>query len=208
MATYARTEAPTYWVGSHPSPLVLELDSDIELTAVTTVGVALSDPAGVAVAGGSAVLEGTAEPPTITVTLPANPFTTGGLYSLALTLTAPTFTEVVEPVALVVQTADGWLSLDAARQMWPQAPDDDVTLAMLLDSAKAACVAFAPVIDPAVPIPASYRQAQFQQARSLWLAMSSTTDSRIGDEGFAITVFPLDWNVKQLLRPRGAPVMW
>ena len=192
MATFARTDTPTYWVGSNPSALVLEVDSDIDLSAVTTVGVELSDPAGVTVPGGTATLEGTAVPPTITVTLPADPFVTAGLYSLGLTLTAPTFTEVVEPVPLVVQTADGWLTLDGARQMWPQAPDD-VTLAMLLDSAKAACIAFASDIDPAVPIPASYRQAQFQQARSTWLAMSSTTDSRIGDEGFAITVFPLDW---------------
>jgi len=208
VATFARTDTPTYWVGSNPSALVLEVDSDIDLSAVTTVGVELSDPAGVTVPGGTATLEGVAVPPTITVTLPVNPFTVAGVYSLVLTLTAPAFVEVVEPVALVVQTADGWLTLDGARQMWPQAPDDDVTLAMLLDSAKAACVAFAPALDPAIPIPASYRQAQFQQARSTWLAMSSTTDSRIGDEGFAITVFPLDWQVKQLLRPRGAPVMW
>jgi hypothetical protein len=38
--------------------------------------------------------------------------------------------------------------------------------------------------------------------------MAATNDHSVGGDEFSITVFPLDWNVKQLLRPRGAPVMF
>ena len=209
MTTTATADSVTYWVGGSPASLVLAVDSDaVDLAEVSTTTAALVSPEGVDVPGITAVLDAVAEVPTITVDFPDNPFMVAGLYSLRLTLTAPTFTEVVEPVTLVVQAHDGWLTLQGARDMWTQAPASDVTLAMLLESAKAACVAFAPTMDPVVPIPANYRQAQFQQARSLWLAMSATTDSQVGEEGFSVTVYPLDWNVKQLLRPRGIPVMW
>jgi len=209
MTTRATADSVAYWIAASPSELVLDVETDLtDLAEVSAVSVALLDPQGVVVPGLSAIPDVNAEPPIITVTFPTDPFTVGGHYSLRLTLEAPTFTEPVDPVTLVVQTHDGWLTLQQARDLWPQAPDDDVTLSMLLTSAKVACVAFAPIILPDAVIPENYRQAQFQQARSLWLAMSATTESRIGDEQFAVTVYPLDWNVKQLLRPRGIPVMF
>jgi len=177
------------------------------LAAVTSVSASLTAPDGTDVPGVTATL-GTPPSTDVTVHLPPDPFTMGGFHTLTLVMNAPTFTEVVEPVLLVVQAADGWLTLEQARALWPQAPDEDTTLYMLLESAKAACIAFAPVLEEGEVVPVSYRQAQFQQARASWLAMSATTDSRVGDDEFSITVFPLDWNVKQLLRPKGLPVMF
>ena len=202
--TASSANGTTFWVGGGPASLVLDVDTDVTLAAVTSVSASLMAPDGTAVPGLTAALAGEQ----ITVTLPANVFTMGGYYNLNLTMTAPTFTEYVEPVQLVVQAMDGWLTLEQARVLWPQAPDEDAVLFMLLESAKAACIAFAPVLPVGSIVPVSYRQAQFQQARASWLAMSATMDSSVGDNEFAVTVFPLDWNVKQLLRPKGLPVMF
>ena len=202
--TASSANGTTFWVGGGPPSLVLDVDTDVTLAAVTSVSASLMAPDGTTVPGLTAALAGEQ----ITVTLPANVFTMGGYYNLNLTMTAPTFTEYVEPVQLVVQAMDGWLTLEQARVLWPQAPDEDAVLFMLLESAKAACIAFAPVLPVGTIVPVSYRQAQFQQARASWLAMSATMDSSVGDNEFAVTVFPLDWNVKQLLRPKGLPVMF
>ena len=202
--TASSANGTTYWVGGGPPSLVLDVDTDVTLAAVTSVSASLVAPDGTAIPGAAATLAGEQ----ITVTLPADAFTTGGFHSLNLILTAPTFTEYVEPVLLVVQAMDGWLTLEQARVLWPQAPDEDAVLFMLLESAKAACIAFAPVLPAGMIVPVSYRQAQFQQARASWLAMSATMDASVGDNDFAVTVFPLDWNVKQLLRPKGLPVMF
>ena len=210
MATTAATDYAAFWVGTSPSVLVFDLDSDVDLSTVTTTAVVLADPVGVAVPGSTAVLDSVES--SVAVTLPPDPFTLPGTYLVRLTLTGTGFVEVVDPVRLIVQADDGWLSLQDARNLWPQAPEDDVVLSMLLNASLDECLVYlagpeGPAVMP-TPIPDRYRQAQFQQARSTWLAMSATQDSQVGDEQFAVTVFPLDWHVKQLLRPRGLPVIF
>ena len=108
---------------------------------------------------------------------------------------------------------------EAATRWGTGAPDDD-TLAQLLAVSWAQCVAFAPLPapDPASrfesvlesdeaveTIPVGHREAHFQQARNIWNASKTSPGaSEIGPDGFTIAVHPLDWHVKQLLRPRTA----
>lgn len=57
-----------------------------------------------------------------------------------------------------------------------------------------------------VRIPTSYKRAQLMQSRNIWNATKQDGGQEIGPEGFAIRVFPLDFHVRQLLRPkRGVP---
>jgi hypothetical protein len=103
-----------------------------------------------------------------------------------------------------------WHTVDTARDEWVDAPfdadDGDTILVSLLSAAKDAVLAYAPtLVDPLV-VPDGYRIGQLMQARNIW---NSTKASPSGDfEGgqYGLTTFPLDWQVRQLLRPkRGIP---
>lgn len=103
----------------------------------------------------------------------------------------------------------GWLTdVDSVEieQFWPDAPLEDAgTLVGMLASAQVQCEAFAPDLGD-VEIPANYKHAQVLQARALYRAGMAGVDNRIGMDGQAVTVFPMDWTVKALLRPkRGKP---
>jgi len=102
----------------------------------------------------------------------------------------------------------GWVSDVEAEELWPDAAalDPDV-LALLLTGAHEACVQFAPVPEP-TPVPARYKLAQVSQAKAVYRSLVAGTDGTIGLDGQAVAVFPLDWNVKQHLRPaRGRPLI-
>jgi hypothetical protein len=46
------------------------------------------------------------------------------------------------------------------------------------------------------------------QARAIWNATKTGPADSLGADGLTVTVFPLDWNIKALLRPkRGCPVI-
>lgn len=106
-----------------------------------------------------------------------------------------------------------WLSADVPAdlallaELWPDSVAlDSVTLAHLLDVARSACAAYAP--QTPADIPASWRQAQAMQARALSRAGVVGPGDQLGTEGITVTVYPLDWTVRQLLRPRrGCPVI-
>ena len=67
------------------------------------------------------------------------------------------------------------------------------------------CVAFAPVPKTAL-VPERYRRALVMQARALYRATLVGSGDSIGLDGISVTVFPMDWTVKNLLRPkRGVP---
>lgn len=109
-----------------------------------------------------------------------------------------------------VQPYDGWASLEDARAQWNDADEmEDDELLPWLQSAYEQCVAFAPALaDDVVDIPARYVKAQIMQAQALWRSLSSGDDDSVGPDGLTVTVFPMDWTVKALLRPkRGRPVV-
>lgn len=97
-----------------------------------------------------------------------------------------------------------WLTLDEAREAWPDAPLDDLDLSRFLGAAEAQCVAFMPTpADDFVPED-RHVLALILQARSLWRSAKAGSGDAIGPDGFTITVFPMDWTVKSLLRPKTA----
>lgn len=110
----------------------------------------------------------------------------------------------------MTDTFGGW-ELDDARDAWVDAPDDDPTLQRLLTVAAVACYAFAP--DRSLwsrmgdGYYESFRTAVLMQTRNVWNASEvDASNGQIGDDTFQARPFPLDWMVKQLLRPkRGKP---
>lgn len=110
-----------------------------------------------------------------------------------------------------------WHTPEDAPAQWSDAPSA-ADLTELLDVARGQVLAYAPagdytdtahlVTDPAADIPTSWRVAQLMQARNIWNArLTDPGNGEIGDDTFVIRPFPLDWTIKQMLRPRrGTPV--
>jgi len=94
----------------------------------------------------------------------------------------------------------GWHTVESARVFWPDAPDDDI-LAVLLEVAKVSVIAFAPTLAAGVPVPTNYVYAQVVQARNIHNAGTVSTSGDFGNGEFSYAPRPLDWHVKQLLRP-------
>lgn len=92
--------------------------------------------------------------------------------------------------------------------LWPDAPvEDAATAALYLAAAREACEAFAPDLpEDTTDIPAGWRLAQAMQARNIWNSGNAAPSGDFAGEGsgYAISSFPLDWQVQQLLRPRRA----
>lgn len=147
----------------------------------------------------------------ISVELPiagGSPFTVDGLYRVRLTLERPAAegkpagSRRLSDIDLVVQSDDGWFDLDAARRAWQDAPEDDGALFRLLEISKIDVLAYAPALVVGRPVPLNYREAQIMQARNRWNAFRVDPSGAMGDGGFSFTPFPLDWQIRQLLRPR------
>ena len=134
---------------------------------------------------------------------------TPGIYSFEITLKHTGGIHVTaEPFRFVVEKADGWLKMDETRSLWADAPLDDVYLFQLLDSAKTQCAAYAPTLGLADIVPLNYKQAQLMQVRAVYMSFISNQNDSVGVDGYQVRTFPLDWNIKALLRPKtGKPVL-
>ena len=131
--------------------------------------------------------------------------------------------------------SDGFHTLASARYAWEDGDTvPDTVLRDLLEIAAEQCIAFAPVKGYALPydpssgidggdasgaqldepgtgtVPTRYRVAQLMQARNIWNSSMAAPDTGdFGGNGFALTPKPLDWIIKQILRPkRGKPVIF
>lgn len=103
-----------------------------------------------------------------------------------------------------------WHTTESARDEWVDAPLDDAQLTELLEVAKDAVLAYAPTLtDPETDIPVRYRVGQLMQARNVWNSGHATPSGDFDTGTFGLTTYPLDWSVRQVLRPRtlfGGPV--
>lgn len=109
-----------------------------------------------------------------------------------------------------------WLNgtddLVTVESYWPTYHEvDPASLLVLLASSRVQCEAFAPslaVTDPVTGVvsytdpPTNYLMAQAMQARALYRSGIAGSGDQIGADGLGVTVFPMDWTVKNLLRPR------
>lgn len=196
-----------YWVGDSPAtPIQIDLFSAEDTSAYPAALASLYGPDGALV---HAFVAQPVEDESVTLTLPADPFETPGIYSLTVRLMDPAGHLVTLPdVPLVVQARTGWHSLDSARADWEQAPAEDVTLHNLLETARIECEAYAPALKAGVRVPTNYRAAQLLQARNSLNAGQVQPSGDFGEGSFQMTPFPLDWKVKQLLRPQtGRPLI-
>lgn len=196
-------------VGDIPAnPTVLVLDPDLDVTGYNAVSAVLTDPTGATVVlTGATFTLGVAEGVNVITVAWGTPtrFTVPGLYQLALALTNTGKTLGLPNVPVIVEKEDGWLTISSIRRLWRDAPDDDEDVFELLEVSKAAVVAFAPVLADTDPVPANYRKGQRMQARNVWNASKvDPSNGSLGDDTFVIRPVPLDWQVKQVLRPKPA----
>lgn len=99
-----------------------------------------------------------------------------------------------------------WLTEVEVATLWVDAPDDAFTLGLLMNAALAQVLAFAPAApgDSPTPVPPNFKLAQLMQTRNLWNASQVDPGGSMGESDFAVRPFPLDWQVKALLRPKSA----
>lgn len=99
-----------------------------------------------------------------------------------------------------------WHDAESVREEWIDAPESDELLDELLEVAQQSVVAYAPALPASEDesIPTNYRYAQLQQVKNLWNAGRVDSAGGVGDEGFVFRPHPLDWVIKQILRPRRA----
>lgn len=103
----------------------------------------------------------------------------------------------------------GWIDTETDLSDWPDTSGMDAdALERYLQAAYEQCVAYAPALAEGAPVPGRYVLAQLMQARALYRSVISGGGDTIGQDGFTVTVYPMDRTVKNLLRPRtGRPVV-
>ncbi|MCB7135357.1 hypothetical protein [Cellulosimicrobium marinum] len=106
-----------------------------------------------------------------------------------------------------------WLNLNDPEDqalvatLWSDAPLDQATLTTLLATSFAQCAAFVGFeVIPEGTDQQRFKLAQVLQARALHRSSIAGGNNQIGAE-FPVTVFPMDWTVKNLLRPKTVPVV-
>lgn len=102
-----------------------------------------------------------------------------------------------------------WHTLTTAREQWPDAAGiGDEQLEELLTVARLAVLAYAKVLEDDEDPPENYRYAQLMQAQNVWNSSEASPSGDFDSSGYGLTTFPLDWAVRQVLRPkRGFPVI-
>lgn len=105
-----------------------------------------------------------------------------------------------------------WHTPDTARDVWRDANQlDDTDLVELLDVAQLQILAYATPADVTEAsggnVGVNLRMAQLMQAKNIYNAARVDPSNGIGDgDSFTLTPMPLDWHVKQLIRPRTAHI--
>lgn len=111
-----------------------------------------------------------------------------------------------------VEARVGWWLPSEAAEEWPDAVHLPApALARLLGVAYEQCAPRARIADPGTglwrrwtdgdPVPERLREAQLQQARAVWTFERTGGGDMIGGDGQTLRVYPMGWQVEQLLFP-------
>ncbi|QDZ14243.1 hypothetical protein [Humibacter ginsenosidimutans] len=118
-----------------------------------------------------------------------------------------------------------WYTLETIRAQWREAPSNDDVLQQVLDASKASVLVYdngwswrrdpslsvdgdGNTIDfpgdyPEGKVPSSLVMGQRAQARNLWNANRvNPQNGDVGTDTFTLQPFPLDWVIKQIIRPK------
>lgn len=201
-----------------PTPLGIEDDGQtVDITGIDIAALIRSPTTGTTTGTTVDVVDATTGDVVVTPTEPVT-LEEPGQWAIEVELTdADTVLHVAPAMLLVLpaEPAGGWATLPYARNEWRDAPADDFALWRLLDIARYQVTVYGPErvaeeIAAGGPVPSRYVKAQLMQARNIWNASKLDPSGMIGAEpgGFAFTPFPLDWQVRQTVRPKtGRPVM-
>lgn len=182
-----------FYTGDIPGELPPVMSSSLSLADFLTATADLIAPDG-SVEFVPVTVDGSA----LLVTLPVLPI--DGVYTVQIIASSATQSIALPPLRIPVDAPDSaWHTLDSTRREWSGAPDDDAQLYDLLVSAREQVLAFAPAV---ASVPVRYRAAQVMQARNTWNAFQRNPGGdNYGSPDFTVPSFPLDWHVRQLLRP-------
>lgn len=86
--------------------------------------------------------------------------------------------------------------------LWPGGVDYGEDLELPLTVAAIQCGTFAPTLPVGAVVPDNWIAAQILQCRALVRAGIVGSGDQVGNYGETVTVFPMDWTVKNLLRPK------
>lgn len=200
-----------------PEPFTIEPPETIDLAEFSSVEASIIAPDGV-VTPLIAIIDVPENAIIVTQPTPDSVFTVEGIHRLRLAVidAAPIpYRQALPEVRIVAQDHDSeWHTLDSARGEWADAEHlSDAVLYQLLADVREQVLAFAPALFDAegapLPVPARYRRGQLVQARNTLNAQGvDPANGEDGNDTFAIRPFPLDWQVKQILRPKhGIPVV-
>lgn len=106
------------------------------------------------------------------------------------------------------ETVIGWLSIQEAIDLWPQAPEDQEEhfpiLANLMATAHEFLEFYAVQVDPA---PERYKKAQVLYMQHLHnRARSGDGDTVMGADGLAVSTYPLVMEARSLVSMGRAPI--
>ncbi|SDO77650.1 hypothetical protein SAMN04487848_2055 [Microbacterium sp. ru370.1] len=101
-----------------------------------------------------------------------------------------------------VVDAEDPATVQRLRAAWKDAPIENLeVLDMILDTAKAQVIAYAPELPSDDEYPSRYVLAQLMQARTLWAAGQVTSAGTVGEGEYVFTPRPMDKTVRTIIRP-------
>lgn len=117
-----------------------------------------------------------------------------------------------------VERPNGWLTIEEIRQLWADAPADDLQLELLLEASRITCIEHSLLADPNTgklrhwhaddPVPADYLTAQRLQIMAIWrTTQTSVSEDTIGFDQSAVRVWPMNNDIRLLLRRPRRPVI-